>query len=57
MCQELTQELETVLFELLFHQSVPDVPLAEIVDSMGASQSFRQDNYSFCDHRANAPLC
>ena len=33
----LTQELEEILYELLFHRAVADVPLAEVVDSIGSS--------------------
>ena len=57
MFVELTQELEERLHELLFHQAVADVPLAEVVDSMGSSQTFRRDNYCFVDHKDNARLC
>ena len=57
MCQALIQELQEILHELLFHQAVPDVPLAEVVDSTGSGQSFRQDNYCFVDHPANVQFC
>ena len=54
MCQELTIELGGLLHNLLFHQSVPPLPLAKLIDSMGSSQLFRQDGYSFVDHAENA---
>jgi hypothetical protein len=37
MCQELTIELEGLLHELLFGQSVLPVPLPQLVDSMGTA--------------------
>lgn len=55
--QELTHELEEILHELLFHQDVPDVPLRELIDSMGAGQSFRHDGYCFLDHNENIKHC
>ncbi len=54
MCHSLTDELEALLYELLFHQSVQPLPLAQLVDSMGYSQLLRQDGYSFIDHAENA---
>jgi len=57
MCHELACELQEILHELLFHQGVPDVPLADVVDSMGAGQYFRRDNFSFTDHADNAKIC
>jgi len=53
MCQALTIELEGLLHELLFHQSVTPVPLPQLVDSMGAAQRFQQKGYSFVDHPDN----
>ena len=53
MCQALTIELEGLLYELLFHQSVTPVPLPQLVDSMGAAQRFQQKGYSFVDHPDN----
>lgn len=40
MCQALTVELEGLLHELLFDQSVSAVLLLELVDSMGTAQRF-----------------
>ena len=57
ICQALIQELQEILHKLLFHQAVPDVPLAEVVNSTGSGQSFRQDNYCFVDHSANVQFC
>ena len=57
MCQALIQELQEILHKLLFYQAVPDVPLAEVVDSTGSRQSFCQDNYCFVDHPANIQFC
>lgn len=37
MWEKLTQELHEVLHELLFHQSVPKVPLADVIDHMGSA--------------------
>jgi len=54
MCQALTVELEGLLHELLFHQSVPPVPLPELVDCMGSAQRFQHKGYSFIDHPDNA---
>jgi superfamily II DNA helicase RecQ len=54
MCQALTIELHGLLHELLFHQSVPPVPLPQLVDSMGSAQQFQQKGYSFLDHPDNA---
>ena len=54
MCQALTSELEGLLHELLFRQSVPAVPLPQLVDSMGTAQRFQQRGYSFIDHPDNA---
>src|SRR5271156_2957757 len=54
MCQALTIELEGLLYELLFHQSVTPVPLPQLVDSMGTAQRFQQKGYSFVDHPDNA---
>jgi hypothetical protein len=54
MCQALTLELEGLLHELLFHQSVAPVPLPQLVDSMGTAQRFQQRGYSFIDHPDNA---
>jgi hypothetical protein len=53
MCQQLICELHAILHELLFHQDVDNIPLAQIVDSMGSGQYFRQDGFSFVDHRDN----
>ena len=53
MCQVLTVELEELLQELLFNQSVVPVPLPELVDSMGTAQRFQQAGYSFLDHPDN----
>lgn len=53
MCQELTIELERLLYELLFHQPVPPVPLPQLVDCMGSAQQFRARGYSFVDHPDN----
>jgi hypothetical protein len=53
MCQALSVELEGLLHELLFHQSVPPVPLPQLVDSMGTAQRFQQKGYSFMDHPDN----
>lgn len=53
MCQELTVELEGLLHELLFGQSVKPVPLLQLVDSMGTAQRFQQKGYSFLDHPDN----
>ena len=55
MCQELTVELEGLLHELLFGQSVKPVPLPQLVDSMGTAQRFQQKGYSFLDHPDNQP--
>jgi hypothetical protein len=54
MCQALTTELEGLLYELLFRQSVTLVPLPQLVDSMGTAQRFQQKGYSFMDHLDNA---
>jgi superfamily II DNA helicase RecQ len=54
ICQELTVELEGLLHELLFSQSVKPVPLPQLVDSMGTAQRFQQKGYSFLDHPDNA---
>lgn len=54
MYQELTIELEKLLYELLFHQHVPSVPLPQLVDCMGSAQQFRAQGYSFIDHPDNA---
>jgi superfamily II DNA helicase RecQ len=54
MCKVLTTELEELLHELLFHQSVLPVPLPQLVDSMGTAQQFQQKGYSFLDHPDNA---
>jgi hypothetical protein len=40
MWAELTQELKQMLFELLFHQEVPEVPLLQIINQMGSAQNF-----------------
>ena len=40
MCQELTVELEGLLYELLFSQSVKPVPLPQLVNSIGTAQRF-----------------
>jgi hypothetical protein len=40
MCQVLTVELEELLQELLFNQSVPLVLLPQLVDSMRTAQRF-----------------
>jgi hypothetical protein len=53
MCQALIVELQGLLHKLLFHQDVPLLPLAKFVDSMGHSQLFQQDGYSFVDHAEN----
>jgi len=53
MCQALTTELEGLLYELLFRQSVTPVPLPQLVDSMGTAQRFQQKGYSFLDHPDN----
>jgi hypothetical protein len=53
MCQELTVELEGLLHELLFGQSVKPVLLPQLVDSMGTAQQFQQKGYSFLDHPDN----
>jgi hypothetical protein len=37
MCQELIVELEELLHELLFSQSIKLVPLSQLVDSMGTA--------------------
>ena len=57
MWQELWRQLKEILDELLFHQGVPDVPLAEVVDHMGSAQNFRRDNFSFLDHVENHGTC
>ena len=54
MCQALTDELEGLLQELLFGQSVQPLLLPLLVDSMGVTQRFRQKGYSFIDHPDNA---
>ena len=53
MCQALTTELEGLLYELLFRQSVTLVPLPQLVDSMGTAQQFQQKGYSFLAHHDN----
>ena len=53
MCQALTAELEELLQELLFNQSVKPVPLPQLVDSMGTAQWFQQTGYSVLDHPDN----
>ena len=53
MCRALILELEELLYELLFQQSVPPVPLPRLVDSMGMAQRFQQQRYSFLDHPDN----
>jgi hypothetical protein len=55
MCQALTVELKGLLYELLFHQYIPPVPLPQLVDSMGTAQRFQQKGYSFLDHPDNTP--
>ena len=57
MWQALTQELKEILFELLFHQDVPEVPLPQVIDQMGSAQNFRRDNLSFMDHPENQETC
>jgi superfamily II DNA helicase RecQ len=54
MCEALTVELQGLLHELLFHQSVSPVPLLQLVDSMGSAQQFQHKGYSFIDHPDNA---
>ena len=53
MCQELIIELERLLHELLFGQSVKLVLLPQLVDSIGMAQRFQQKGYSFLDHPDN----
>ena len=53
VCQELTIELEGLLHELLFGQSVKPVPLPQLVDSLGTAQQFQQKGYSFLDYPDN----
>ena len=55
--EELTQELKQMLFELLFHQEVPEVPLLQIINQMGSAQNFWRDNHSFIDHPENQAMC
>lgn len=54
MCQDLTIELEGLLYGLLFRQPVEPLPLPLLVDSMGSAQQFQQRGYSFIDHPDNA---
>jgi hypothetical protein len=54
MGQALIFELQGLLYKLLFNQSVPPVPLAQLVDSTGTAQQFQQKGYSFIDHPDNA---
>jgi superfamily II DNA helicase RecQ len=57
MWQELTRELKAILFELVFHQDIPEVPLPLVIDQMGSAQNFRRDNLSFMDHPENQETC
>jgi superfamily II DNA helicase RecQ len=57
MCQAVLLELQDLFHELLFHQSVPPLPLPQLVDSMSSSQFFQRDGYSFVDHIDNAATC
>ena len=41
MCYALTDELEELLYKLLFDQRVMPVPLPQLIDSMGTAQRFQ----------------
>ena len=54
ICYILTVELEGLLYELLFRQSVAPVLLPQLVNSIGTAQRFQQKGYSFVDYPNNA---
>ena len=54
MCHTLIVELEGLLYELLFRQSIALVLLPQLVDSIGTAQQFQQKGYSFVDYPNNA---
>jgi superfamily II DNA helicase RecQ len=57
LCQELISSLRELLHELLFHQVVPAVPLADVVDTMSSQDTFREDGFSFISHITNRISC
>ncbi len=57
MWVNLVQELQEILQELLFHQSVPEVLLSQVIDQMGSAQDFRHDGLSFINHINNQKTC